>query len=58
MFGVLAGGTASISDGISTIVDGVGSVITLVTGNPILLVLSIAAPVLGVGIATFKKLRG
>lgn len=56
--GFLTGGTSGISEGISTITSAVGDIVTLVTGNTILLILCIAAPVLGVGIATFKKLRG
>lgn len=54
----LSGSTPSISDGITTLIDAASSILTMITGNPILLLLSIAAPVVGIGIGIFKKVKG
>jgi uncharacterized membrane protein (DUF106 family) len=53
----LTGGMASVLDGLTTLTSVVGEVFSMITGNPILVVF-LAAALMGVAIRMFKKLRG
>lgn len=52
---VLAGETASITSGVTTITDLVSQVWTLMTGNPLVMVF-VGASLLGVAIGVIRKL--
>lgn len=54
---VVPGAMESITGGMSTITTIVGDVFTLMTSNPLLCVF-LAASLVGVGIAIFRKIKG